>query len=436
MTAGFNIVVLALTPVERWRAAGRFSSGFMTEHWFILTGVAAIILLTALLLIVSYNRTAQRRNVRERLFFNYAEKRGLSKQEHQILLDIAHKAGLKRSESIFTMPRVFNNGAGEMIKESLTKGDAEESKWLRTELAFLREKLGFQRRSSVSIGSPTKLKKTSSRHIPTGKKLYITRRKSPDLAEIESTVVKNVDTELTVKLTTPLESKPGELWRARYYFGASVWEVDTFVISCTGDILVLNHSYNVRFVNRRRFLRVPINKPAFITRFPFSQTLMSSNSSKKDHGTKQGSANESGSWGPPEFISATITELGGPGLLIEAPLEVKAGERVMVIFKLSEEKCQNLNQPPKNLLHSVMTQEKQTTSSKIVIVEDIGEVRRTRAIENGFSIAVELIGLSDSNVSELIRATNAASIKTNDNRQDNPDSVNEDVSEPAAVQGV
>ncbi len=71
------------------------------------------------------------------------------------------------------------------------------------------------------------------------------------------------------------------------------------------------------------------------------------------------------------------------------------------------------------------------------IVEDIGEVRHTKAIQDGFSIAVELTGLSDSNVSELIRATNAASIRTNVNRQDSPDSAEteEKVSKPMVVQG-
>jgi len=81
-------------------------------------------------------------------------------------------------------------------------------------------------------------------------------------------------------------------------------------------------------------------------------------------------------------------------------------------------------------------QNSRTTPLKII--EDIGEVRRTKAIQDGFSIAVELTGLSDSNVSELIRATNAASIRSNCNRQNTPDSVEteEKVSEPAIVRGV
>ncbi len=419
-----NMVVLALTPTERWKAAGRFGGG-MTEHWVILTGAAVIIVLTALLLMISLRRTTQKHKVSGHLFVDYAEKRGLSGRERQILLEIANKAGLKRSQAIFSMAGSFDHGAGKMIEESLAQQGAEESKWLRTELSFLREKLGFQKKSSVSIGPPTKLKRPSSRQIPAGKQLHINRRKTPDLGDIESTVIKNDNMELTVKLTTPVECKLGEFWRARYYFGVSVWEFDTSVVRCNGEILVLNHSDDMRFISRRRFLRVRVNKPAFIARFPFSRTLPpNSVSSNKGRAVKQGSANASdSSWGPPEFIPATVTELGGPGLRIEAPLEVKAGDRILVIVNLSETIDARYSIPD--------------TRRESRIVEDIGEVRHTRAIEDGFSIAVELTGLSDSNVSELIRAANAASIRTPGNRQDSPSSVNteETVSEPAAVQG-
>jgi len=431
MTAGFNIVVLALTPTERWKAAGRFGTG-MTEHWFILTGVAVIIVLTALLLMISLRRTAQERKVSGQLFVDYAEKRGLSGRERQILLEIANKAGLKRSQAIFSMVGSFDHGAGKMIEESLAQQGAEESQWLRTELSFLREKLGF-RKKPVSIGSPTKLKRPSSRQIPTGKQLHITRRTPPDLGDIESTVIKNNNTELTLKLTAPVESKLGEFWRARYYFGVSVWEFDTSVVRCNGDILVLNHSDDMRFISRRRFLRVRVNKPAFIARFPFSRTLPTNSiSSKKGHWSKRALVkNKPGNtWGPPEFMPAIVTELGGPGLRIEAPLEVKPGDRVLVIVNLSE---------TIDARYSILDtrRESRIENQESRIVEDIGEVRHTKAIQDGFSIAVELTGLSDSNVSELIRATNAASIRTNGKRQDSPDSVEreEKVSEPAAVQG-
>ena len=431
MTTGFNIIVPALTPVERWKAAGRFGSS-MTEPWFILTGVAVIIVLAGLLLMISLRRIARERKLSEQLFIDYAEQRGLSGREQQILLEIAYKAELKRTHSIFSMAGAFDRGAGKMIEESLAQQKAGESQRLRTELSFLREKLGFQKKSSVSIGSPTKLKRPSTRQIPEGKKLYINRRKTPDLGDIESTVIKNDNMELTIRLTTSVESKLGELWRAQYYFGTSVWEFETSVVRCYGDILVLNHSDDMRFISRRRFLRIRVNKPAFIARFPFSRMLRpNSISSIEVPGSKQGSANASGStWGPPEFIPARVTELGGPGLRIEAPLEVKAGDRVLVIVNLSETIGARYSIPD--------------TRQESRIVEDIGEVRHTRAIEDGFSIAVELTGLSDSNVSELIRAANAASMRTNSNPQDSPSSVNteegsrlagsqENVSEPAAV---
>ena len=431
MTSGFNIFVLALTPIERWKAAGRFNTG-SPQHWFVLTAMAVIIILTTVFLIVSYNRTAKQRKISKQLFFDFSKQRGLSGREREILLKIAHKAGLKKNQAIFSMAGAFDNGAGKMIKESLAQQGAEESKWLRTELSFLREKLGLKKIPSASAGPLAKLKKPGSRHIITGTILQITRRKNPDLGKIECTVIKNDNMELTVKLTTPIESNPGEFWRVYYNFGASVWEFDTSVARCNGDAIVLNHSDDVRLISRRRFLRVPVKKPAFIARFPFSRTL-SSNSPA----AKQVSVNEPGNtWVPPEFIPATVTELGGSGLRLEAPLEVKAGDRILVIVNLGEEKDRDLISPQKSTpLRSVLTKDKKRTPSKIV--EDIGEVKRIRAIPNGFSIAVELTGLNNSNLNELICATNAASIKTNRNSQDTPDSSETEakVSVPAIVQG-
>lgn len=430
ITAGVNVVVPALTPMERWRAAGGFSTNFMTEQWFIITGTAAIIVLTVVLLMVSYNRVAQERKFAEQLFIKYAENRGLSARERKILLEIARKAGLKRGEAIFTMSSAFDHGAAKIIEESLAQQGAEKSRWLRTELSFLREKLGFQKKTSTSIGSATKSRKLTSRQIPTGKKLHITHRKIPDLVDIECTVIKNDNMELTVELTSPLKSKPGELWRARYYFGASVWEFDTTVISCDGTILALNHSDNVRFLNRRRFLRVPVNKPAFITRFPFVRTLPPTLS------------NFSGNtWGPPEFIPAIVTELGGPGLRIEAPLEVKEGERVLVAFCLDEKNDEDLVPHEEGTaVNAILVRDSKTITSKIV--EDIGEVRHVKAIENGLSIAVELTGLSDSDINELIRVTNAASVRGGVKGQDVSASADDKqrteqgVPKAAAVQGV
>ena len=413
-----DVAVLALTPVERWQAAGRLSSNFMTERWFIITSLAAIIVLTMLLVVVSLRRKWEEQKGSNQSFEDYAAARGLTAREREILLEIANITKLKRSEAIFTIDRAFDRGAAQMVEESLAEQGVEKRNQLRSELSFLREKLGFQKQRVLSIGSPSKSKKLSSRQIPVGKKLYLTRRKPPDSGNVESIVIRNDDMELTVRLTMSIKIAAGELWCARYYFGASVWEFDTSAISCDDNTLVLNHADNVRFINRRRFLRVPVKKAAFVAPFPFTKRL--SGDSESVDGT-------SGGWKPPEFVPAIVTELAGPGLRIEAPLEAQVGDRVLVIFKLEEEKSQD-----------TIPVGRDNKGARARIIEDIGEVRRITALRNGWSIAVELIGLSDSDVNELIRVTNEASLKARAKGQEVPALANgeEVVPEPAAIRGV
>ena len=64
--------------------------------------------------------------------------------------------------------------------------------------------------------------------------------------------------------------------------------------------------------------------------------------------------------------------------------------------------------------------EQRETTKSLKIVEDIGEIRHTKTIQDGFSTGLELTGLSDSDVNELIRATNAASMKAKADTQDTP----------------
>ena len=400
ITAGLNAAVQALTPIEKWRAARRMETGFVGENWLILVCAIVIVVLTVLLIVATYKHMAKERKTANQLFFEYSDRAGLSRRERQILMDIAAGTKLKRNESIFTMVTAFDRGATELTKETLAGQGAQAGSRLSEELSVLREKLGFQRQRAASKGPAAKPNRPSTRQIPAGKKLHITRRKGDESADIESTVVENNDTDITVKLKVSLESSPGELWCVRYYFGASVWEFETSSVSCDGSILVLNHSDDVRFVNRRRFVRVPVNRPTLIARFPFAIPTPDKDRGKNRSEAGPDSAGASGeTFGPPEFVPASVTELAGPGLRIEAPLEVNVGDRVLVILKLSEEDGRRSGS---------QTNGKRTSAK---IVEDIGEVRHTRALQNGFSIAVELTGLSDSNIGELVRATNAASLK-------------------------
>lgn len=369
---GFNTFLWVLTPIQRWQAARQLDANFMGGPWFILIVATILIILTALFLWISHNRRVEEQKAEDKLFKDYAVRIGLSEREQQLLLAVIGKSGLKRKEGIFTIDGAFTHGAAKLMEESLSRESDEDSEQLGAELAWLGEKLGFRKRPAPSTG------RLSTRQIPVGKKLYITRRKGRRLANIESVVIKNTDTEITVELATPVESTPGSFWRGRCYSEASVWEFDTSTISSKGNILVLNHSDNIRFVNRRRFLRVAVKQPAFVACYPFARM-------------------QSDLEGPPEFVPGLVTELAGPGLRIESGLRVKDGDRVLIVFRLDEEK----------IMDSIHARQNGKTARGLV-VEDIGIVRHVSTTENGFSIAVELIGLSDTDINELIRATNAA----------------------------
>ena len=242
---------------------------------------------------------------------------------------------------------------------------------------------------------------------------------------------------MAVKLPKPIKIVFGDVWYARYYFGASVWEFDTSVISCKGDILVLNQSDDLRFVNRRRFLRVPVYRPAFVAHFPFiKMSDAGGHKSMKSFRMYRSSTGASDKvWGEPEFVPAVVTELAGPGLCIEAPLELKVDDRVLVVFKLDEE---NIAEPVPER-EGDKTKDAPDLQSRIKgekIAEDIGVVRHIKALQEGFSIAIELTGLSDSDVSELIRATNAASLKMRPENVSASKNIKEEVGKPAVKQGV
>jgi hypothetical protein len=407
MNTGLNFIVLALTPMQRWQAAREFTVSFMGQRWFIATCIAVLIVLSVLFFLVTCYKANKERETANRLFFEYADERGLNPRERHILMYIATRAKLKQKESIFTMADAFDRGATKIIRAALTLKGKDKRRRLNAELSILREKLGFRKRGSSSaeiLMTNTK----SSRQIPIDRKLYLTSLETGDFNNIESFVVENNNIELIVEPSERIEIEKDAPLCARCYFGASVWEFDTNVIDYDDDILILNHSDNVRFINRRRFLRVPTNGPAYIAAFPFAKTLPDNEESEANV-VSAGSLDNN--WGPPEFVTAEVTELAGPGLRVETPLEVKIGDRVVVILKLGDNNNYRSKKTSENTkLRSVVSDNRKNRSSRIV--EDIGIVRHTEATEDGFSVAVELTGLNETNLSEMVRETNAASMRT------------------------
>jgi hypothetical protein len=431
VTCGF---LLALTPTERWSAAGRQfqDNSFVAERWFIVAVAVVLIVLTLLLVAVNLQKKTRRQKGTTQLFFECAERRGLSARECHVLLEVAKKAGIGRSEDIFTDDVAFYRGASRLMEDGAARGKTgPDGELLSSELFFLREKLAFRRQTQLFSGPSAKSARLSSRQIPVGRKVNITCRAAKDSDDIEAIVVQNDEKELTLKAAVPVKVTFGEIWRVRYCLGASIWEFDTTIAGCNADILILNHSDTIRFINRRRFLRVPVREQAFVARFPFSRMLFAQGNNHKDNSGTAPVLPHSfdGSWGAPEFIPAVVTELAGPGLRIEAPLEVTAGDRLLVVMKLGED-----DDPQPASVHRYGN----GTSAALRVVEDIGEVRHIRPLQNTFSIAVELIGLSDADINELIRATNNASRKAAPETQVVPDSVHDrqEAAEPVSAPGV
>jgi hypothetical protein len=453
ITKGLNVILQVLTPHQRWQAVREFETTLTFQRLLALIGVAALVILVLLLIWVSYKRATEERKINEQLFFNSSKRLGLSEHERYILLQVVKKSGLKQRDAIFSMEDAFLRGAGKLIDESIAARPnslksahqkAEENEKLISDLASLREKLGFLPYGATNL--KTTSKKLSTRQIPVGTVLHITPHKIPNLAGLDSKVIQNNNIELTLQLQTPVQSIPGARWNVRFNSTTSVWEFDSSVVCCDGNVLVLRHSDDIRFVNRRRFARTKVNIPAFVACFPFvkvhhsGQTGVNPEIIHKAEQTEQRSiSNSTSSWGIPEFVPAVVTELAGASLRLDVPMNVNLGERMVIIFKLDEEKSK----------YAGSQKNSKTTTSKII--QNIGKVKTTKAIENGQSIAVELIGLSDSDVSKLVRATNSALAKSETASQpakDEPENIQsstspdsnqqnteKDALEQAAVQG-
>jgi len=377
-----------LPPIERWSAARRMSGdspSYASRYEFVLVASVILVVLVFLLWWISHRRRTRSRDLTRELFAENAVRRGLNGRDRQILLAIVMRSGLGRSHDIFTTVDAFDRGAAKLLAECARTRTVEENERLKTEVAYLRERLGF--RAVRSLGGMAATHRPSSRDIPVGKIVEVTRRRRHHAGvPVRAEVVRNDDLELAVELEEPVETRAGDLWCARYAFGVYVWEFDTTAVTCDRTRLVLNHTDSVRFVNRRRFPRVAVQMPALVARFPFARKGPSQ-AAPEAGSDRVGVAHEPGA---PEFVSGTITELAGPGLRIELPTPFRPGERVLVMFRPA----------------GIGGGENEPVADETCVVEDVGLVRHSRVAGTGVSIAVELSGLNESEVDVLVRMTN------------------------------
>jgi hypothetical protein len=310
---------------------------------------------------------------------------------------------LKKPEAIFNLPTVFERITSQVIAEAVSTKSPQEASSLRKNIFEIRRKLGFQAYQAKSNKLQVKSSKLSSRQLPEGKEIILTSLQNSSISNITAKVVENTDMELKVKPSVLIDTSPARRWRINYNFGAAVWEFDTTVLSVDSESIAFNHSSEVRYINRRRFFRTKVNKPALIADFPFSRKLKKETSGENDTDTEQPNA-KMDYMNPPKFVSGVVTELAGPGLLIETDIDIEVGQRILVVFELNKSKRdEGSKENTDNDSGTLLIED-------VGMVEEVGQVRRKTENKNHRIIAVELTGLSDSEVDELVRATNNAAV--------------------------
>jgi hypothetical protein len=359
IATGWTHVPAALAPAERWQAVRDLHDrNPLLDRAFIIAGLIAISVLVALLIAVHYGERFHAYRKRQKQFKTYGRQNGLSGRELKVLNVIAAKAGIESVEAIFTTPSAFDKGVNSILLETKAIDRHHGQKRFESELSVLRAKLGFD--SQAAATNSARRNTTSSRQLPVGKPIQLTRRRSRS-ERIEAEVIGNGELELTIKMPMELEAARGEVWNLQYNLGPSVWEFETPLLKTEGMVWTFGHSNEARFISRRRFIRVEWTARAFISKFPFI------NAENADF---------------PEFVEGNVKEIAGPGFLVQAPIHVSVGERLLARIELPEGR----------------------------LVQDIAVVRHVRSLNTGFSIALEFRALGESEIDELIRATNAAQI--------------------------
>jgi len=349
---GLTPILAALTPWERVQAV-RDGLNAAAPRWQLwLPAVGAVV--AGLVLIYVYRHWYDRRRVL-RSFVASAAGLGLTHAERTLLARMAALAGLRRVDAIFSLEAAFDRGAERYLTSRRIDGLSDEGRVeLTAAVDSLREKLGFAQESYARQRESAGL----AFHRP-GTPVRITRRARPGVIQAS---IKRADQDgVTVDLATAVDIRPGEAWRVRHVDSeAQQWEFDAAVVAGVDRQVLIRLIGDPRCINLRRSVRVPTHLPAYLALFPFVK------------GT-EGAV--------PQFVSGTLTEIGGPGLRIDSTLQTRVGDRVLAIVRGHDER----------------------------IIQGVAKVRRLLPGAGGVYVTVvEMVGLADDEVGELVQETNRA----------------------------
>ena len=366
LAGGGSGILADLNALERLNAmSSRFGGGMNTGQWVAVSLVVVLLSAGALVgLVTLFRRLRQVRRFRQ-AFGVHSERVGISERERHVLWAMARAARLRNPEAIYTSTVAFESGESALLKSArITIMSEDRRRGITGIIELLREKLALAGQEHTGDG----MGPADTSAIAEGEELSVVYR--GDAAELTVQVRESTADTLVVEPSAPVECEQGEAWLIRYARGGTLWEIDTTVHANDGDLIYLGRRGAPRFINRRRFPRVPTSRQAQVASFPFWREDMPR--AAKD------------------VVDGELVEIAGPGLRVEAPMNLGAGERVLLALQLGENH----------------------------VVEALGKVHRASRAEGGESaFIVELLGLNEDEIATLTQATNAAARENADRDQ-------------------
>lgn len=299
----------------------------------------------------------------------------LTGSEIELLTRLIQQSGLTRDEPKFTLQHAFNVGMANYFNSDFYCEQPEDHRQETASMIDgLRAKLGVERQEYSEESMNTGV-------IPLGAQITVVHKGLRD--DFGVVLQKNTREGLLVQSVTPVEFRPGDSWLMRYFDGVQVWEFTSRVTHEIGGCLLVEHADEMEVINIRRFVRVPVRQAAKVSRFGFHSA-----------GPDQESLN---------FLHADVIEIGGPGLLIKTSLDVRVGDRILVLLDLGQREA----------------------------IQGVGKIRRRNdpdPVTGQNRYGVELVDLKPAQVAELMQVTNTAAIQLRKEAQEKSEQEREPVS--------
>jgi hypothetical protein len=347
--------LLATTPFDRFHGVRNTLAG-LEDTWVqpLLVSLGATVAAVGAAVVIIH---LLRRRQWLKLFTAQAAGSGLNEQERRLLAVLAEQARLRDPSAIFTNPSAFDRGMEKLMLSSrfLSLSDAMQAMSIAV-LNSLREKIGLQRMVQENI-EPSQGKVI----VPRGSKLTVVSRGHS--SEFEATVSNSREAQIMVEADSSIDCPVGEGWLIRYTDGNALWEMDAAVVRNDQGRILLSHSGQARFINRRRYPRIATCKTARVALFPLVRP---------------------GGAGEVLFRPATLLEIAGPGLKLASDLDVRNGQRVLVALDLDTDH----------------------------VIEGMGKVHRSYESDGQRMLIIELVGLSADELAELARQTSLAELES------------------------